>query len=35
VAEKDEIVEVVRSERFSDLAPAQVYAASLDGGTYF
>ncbi len=32
--EKDEIVEVLCSERFCDLAPAQVYATLLDEGTY-
>ena len=33
-AEKDRIVEVLCSERFCDLAPAQVYATLLDEGTY-
>ena len=32
--EKDRIVEVLCSERFCDLAPAQVYATLLDEGTY-
>ncbi len=31
-AEKDRIVEVLCSERFSDLAPARVYATLLDEG---
>jgi putative transposase len=33
-AEKDRIVEVLCSERFCDLAPAQVYSTLLDEGTY-
>ncbi|MHB8440166.1 MAG: hypothetical protein ACYDD4_13560 [Acidimicrobiales bacterium] len=33
-AEKVEIVEVLCSERFCDLAPAQVYSTLLDEGTY-
>lgn len=33
-AEKDLIVETLCSERFCDLAPAQVYATLLDEGTY-
>ena len=32
--EKDRIVELLCSERFCDLAPAQVYATLLDEGTY-
>ncbi len=32
--EKDEIVEMLCSERFCDLAPAQVYATLLDEGAY-
>jgi putative transposase len=34
VAEKERIVEVLCSERFCDLAPAQVYSTLLDEGTY-
>lgn len=33
-AEKDVIVETLCSERFCDLAPAQVYSTLLDEGTY-
>ena len=33
-AEKDRIVEVLCSERFCDLAPAQVYSTLLDEGAY-
>lgn len=33
-AEKDRIVETLCSERFSDLAPAQVYSTLLDEGVY-
>ena len=33
-AEKDQVVEVLCSERFCDLAPAQVYSTLLDEGTY-
>jgi len=33
-AEKDDIVETLCSERFWDLAPAQVYSTLLDEGTY-
>jgi len=33
-AEKDHIVETLCSERFCDLAPAQVYSTLLDEGTY-
>lgn len=33
-AEKDLVVETLCSERFCDLAPAQVYSALLDEGTY-
>lgn len=33
-AERDQIVEVLCSERFCDLAPAQVYATLLDEGIY-
>jgi len=32
--DKDQVVEVLSSERFCDLAPAQVYATLLDEGTY-
>jgi putative transposase len=32
--DKDQVVEVLCSERFCDLAPAQVYATLLDEGTY-
>jgi putative transposase len=33
-AEKDVIIETLCSERFCDLAPAQVYSTLLDEGTY-
>src|SRR5439155_21304440 len=33
-AERDRVIEVLDSERFCDLAPAQVWATLLDEGTY-
>jgi putative transposase len=34
VAERDEVLAVLSSERFADAAPAQVWATLLDEGTY-